>query len=112
MKTRSIRQRLADRLRGLKPQQPSPQMMAAAGWLVTMSEDKAKARCLEELRDVKAHIKNQFERQVSWLVGLRRRQVSFPFFSVSVSFFNISATLLNLIKYLGNFKNHQTIPGP
>jgi len=46
-----------------------PQMMAAAGWLVTMSEDKAKARCLEELRDVKAHIKNQFERQVSWLVG-------------------------------------------
>ena len=26
--------------------------------------------------------------------------------------FNISATLLNLIKYLGNFKNHQTIPGP
>lgn len=69
MKTRSIRQRLADRLRGLKPQQPSPQMMAAAGWLVTRSEDKAKARCLEELRDVKAHIKNQFERQVSWLVG-------------------------------------------
>ena len=69
MKTRSIRQRLADRLRGLKPQQPSPQMMAAAGWLVTMSEDKAKARCLEELRDVKAHIKNQFEQQVGWLVG-------------------------------------------
>ena len=44
-------------------------MMAATGWLVTMSEDKAKARCLEELRDVKAHIKNQFERQVDWLVG-------------------------------------------
>ena len=69
MKTRSIRQRLADRLRGLKPQQPNTQMMAAAGWLVTISEDKAKARCLGELRDVKAHIKNQFERQVGWLVG-------------------------------------------
>ena len=27
-------------------------------------------------------------------------------------FFNTSATLLNLIKYLGNFKNHQTTPGP
>ena len=60
MKTRSIRQRLADRLRGLKPQQPNTQMMAAAGWLVTISEDKAKARCLEELRDVKAHMHGRF----------------------------------------------------
>ena len=34
-----------------------------------------------------------------------------PFF-LFLFLFNISATLLNLIKYLGNFKNHQTIPGP
>ena len=34
-----------------------------------------------------------------------------PLFSVSI-LFNISATLLNLIKYLGNFKNHQITPGP
>ena len=69
MKTRSIRQQLAARLRGLKPQQPHTQMMVAAGWLATISEDKAKERCLEEPRDVKAHIKNQFERQVGWLMG-------------------------------------------
>ena len=36
----------------------------------------------------------------------------FPFFLFLFFLFNISATLLNLIKYLGNFKNHQTIPGP
>ena len=39
------------------------------------------------------------------------RQVSFFIFFCFL-FFNTSATLLNLIKYLGNFKNHQTIPGP
>lgn len=71
MKTRTIRQRLADKLRGLKPQQPNVQKMVAAGWLVTVSEDKAKEHCLKELQDVKAHIKNQFEQQVGWLVGER-----------------------------------------
>ena len=50
--------------------------------------------------------------QVGWLVGLRWCQVSFPLFFLFLFLFNISATLLNLIKYLGNFKNHQTIPGP
>ena len=35
----------------------------------------------------------------------------FPF-AFCFLFFNTSATLLNLIKYLGNSKNHQTIPGP
>ena len=40
------------------------------------------------------------------------RQVSFPLFFCFCFLFNISATLLNLIKYLGNFKNHQTTPGP
>ena len=69
MKTRSIRQRLADKLRSLKPQQTNTQKMVAAGWLVTISKDKAKEHCLKELQDVKAHIKNQFERQVGWLVG-------------------------------------------
>ena len=34
------------------------------------------------------------------------------YFLLLLFLFNISATLLNLIKYLGNFKNHQTIPGP
>ena len=34
------------------------------------------------------------------------------YFSFCFLSFNTSATLLNLIKYLGNFKNHQTIPGP
>jgi hypothetical protein len=71
MKTRTIRQRLADKLRGLKPQQPNVQKMVAAGWLITISEDKAKEHCLKELQDVKAHIKNQFEQQVGWLVGER-----------------------------------------
>ena len=50
--------------------------------------------------------------QVGWLVGLRWRQVGFPPYFLFLFLFNISATLLNLIKYLGNFKNHQTIPGP
>ena len=39
-------------------------------------------------------------------------QVSFPPYFLFLFLFNISATLLNLIKYLGNFKNHQTTPGP
>ena len=39
-------------------------------------------------------------------------QVSFSLFLLFSVLFNISATLLNLIKYLGNFKNHQTTPGP
>ena len=69
MKTRSIRQRLADKLRSLKPQQTNTQKMVAAGWLVTISKAKAKEHCLKELQDVKAHIKNQFEQQVGWLVG-------------------------------------------
>ena len=43
--------------------------------------------------------------------GAGRQVRFFPFLLFSV-FFNTSVTLLNLIKYLGNFKNHQTTPGP
>ena len=83
MKTQSIRQRLADRLRGLKPQQPNTQMMVAAGWLVTISEDKAKECCLKELQDVKAHTKtNLSARWAGWWKKnttrqLRQRKKSF-----------------------------------
>ena len=46
--------------------------------------------------------------QVGWLVATGK----LFHFLLFLFLFNISATLLNLIKYLGNFKNHQTIPGP
>ncbi|MFC2306240.1 MAG: hypothetical protein ACFNKE_03970 [Neisseria elongata] len=51
--------------------------VAAIGFANAQSEgtakkcDKAKEHCLKELQDVKAHIKNQFEQQVGWLVGER-----------------------------------------